>query len=412
MPWGVALLLLTLLVSRIFGWTVVPAPTRSIFITRHLDPAQSLHHGRDDCSSSKKTKKTILCSSRGDGVNDTETTAVADTAVAATGPTVSFFSSEELATIEAVFDQCEKAKDTSDDELRSTLLTILPTLSPSLLLKLRDNNNNNNDVANNNEKVRAVSMYVNAILERQLDMAKTTLSELLNAGEIRKLDALIGKALREGRLDAAFFNVLTANLKDAASTAGASSSSNAKHDKTDEDQTTSTTPILQQDGSPAAAAVGTRQQILTHIYTRCQEEVEKTIPPGAALLNKLLRTTEATIRKNLYTHYLTVPSNVITAPDGSTVTLNARPVLVPLDQLASAIDSAVLQIRNVEASGGFDRESAAMMVEACRRVAKEARIVIGESYGIASTELRQWEDALEPVFRPTSPASPYIKGQY
>jgi hypothetical protein len=345
----------------------------------------------------------ILYSSQGDSRNDPDATLIADAAA-----TTLFTTSEELATIERVFDQCAKAD--GDDELRSILLAILPTLSPSLLVKLRQQasgNNNNNNCANT--KVQAVSKHVNAILEQQLDLAKSTLSELLKAGEIRKMDALIGKASREGRLDAAFFNVLTVNLKDAIVTSRAA----PQRDQEDGDETKAA--AQQDDGSPATAAVagtGSRYQILTHIYTRCQEEVEKTLAPAAALLNKLLRTQEAAIRKNLYLHYLTVQSNIITAPDGSTVNIGVRPVLVPLDHLASAIDGAVLQIRNVETAGGVDRESAAMMVEACRQVARETRIVIGESYGIASTELRQWEDALEPVFRPTSPSSPYIKGQY
>jgi hypothetical protein len=402
---GVALFLI--LASRVFSWTVILIPVQtarrwSIPTSQHPHPPPPLPHTTHNAKTG-----TILYSSQGDSQNDPDAILIADTATGS--PTLFTTTSEELATIESVFDQCAKAN--GDEELRSILLAILPTLSPSLLVKLRQQasgNNNNNNCANT--KVQAVSKHVNAILAQQLDLAKATLSELLNAGEIRKLDALIGKASREGQLDAAFFNVLTLNLKDATVTSRAAQ----RDQENDETETAS----KQDDGPPATtttaavAGSGSRYQILTHIYTRCQEEVEKTIAPSAALLNKLLRTTEAAIRKNLYLHYLTVQSSTITAPDGSTVNIGARPVLVPLDHFAFAIDGAVLQIRNVETAGGVDRESAAMMVEACRQVAREARIVIGESYGIASTELRQWEDALEPVFRPTSPSSPYIKGQY
>lgn len=286
------------------------------------------------------------------------------------------FSQEELTKIESVFDQCQEASNSED--LRSTLLSILPTLSPALLLKLRQAE------GNPNATIQTVSKHINAMLEQQLDLAKTTLSEMLNAGEIRKLDSLIGKASRDGRLDAAFFNVLTINLKDAM----------ASDETTNEDGTAS------------------RHQILTHIYTRCQEEAEKNIPPGTALLNKILRTQEASIRKNLYEHYLAPQPSIITAPDGSKLDLGEKPVLVSLEQFTAAIDGAVLQIRNVETAGGFDKSSAAMMVESCRQVAKEARIVIGESYGVDSKELRQLEEALEPVFRPKSPDSPYIKGEF
>jgi hypothetical protein len=58
-------------------------------------------------------------------------------------------------------------------------------------------------------------------------------------------------------------------------------------------------------------------QILKHIYTRCQEEVEKMIPPGMALLSKLLRTEQYTIRANLYRLYVTPRvSMTIETPDG------------------------------------------------------------------------------------------------
>jgi hypothetical protein len=65
----------------------------------------------------------------------------------------------------------------------------------------------------------------------------------------------------------------------------------------------------------------------------------------------------------------------------------------------------------VEQAGGANREMAATMVEACRTMAKEARIVIGEHFGRESEELIKYEEGLQPVFRPESPESPYIKGE-
>ena len=76
-----------------------------------------------------------------------------------------------------------------------------------------------------------------------------------------------------------------------------------------------------------------------------------------------------------------------------------------------AIGNAVLQIRTVEKSGATTPEVAADLVETIRKVAKEARFTIGEHFGANSTEVIAFEDALEPVFRPTSPDSPYIQGQ-
>lgn len=362
-------MLAVLLVFHIFhvrGWTSANY-RRSIDSNKRHQPDGVFHHQRNFLiarlpSAESHRSKIPLFSSQGDS-HDT--------------PTISpDFSSEELIKIESIFDQCQATN--SRDDLQSTLLNVLPTLSPLLLLKVRQAEEHPDTT------VQTVSKHVNTILEQQLDVAKTTLSEMLNAGEIRKLDSLIGKAARDRRLDTAFFNVLTINLKDAK----------------DSEET------------PTEDGTASRHQILTHIYTRCQEEAEKNIPPGTALLNKLLRTQEASIRKNLYEHYLTPQPSIITAPDGSTVDLGQKPVLVSLEQFTSAIDGAVLQIRNVETAGGFDRESAAMMVESCRQVAKEARIVIGESYGIDSAELRQWEDTLQPVFRPKSPRSPYIKGEF
>jgi len=56
-------------------------------------------------------------------------------------------------------------------------------------------------------------------------------------------------------------------------------------------------------------------------------------------------------------------------------------------------------------------EMAADLVESIRQVAIDARIVIGDHYGGNSSELLQFEDSLEQVFRPTTPDSPYIQGE-
>lgn len=255
----------------------------------------------------------------------------------------------------------------------------LPTLSPALIYRLRQATNDANPAIQN------VASALNELLNQQLETARQTLKELLNAGEIRKLDSIIGKAQREGRLDTAFFNVLTVNLQDAA----------------------------QNDSGPTQEGAASRLQILQHIYTRCQEEVEKLIPPGLTLLNKLLRTPQDSIRNNLYQHYLTPQKTKITSPDGKEIELNNRngAPLVAMDDFVEAIANTVKQIRTVETVGATDKVSAANMVESCRTVAKEARIVIGEFHGVESDELRKYEEGLQPVFRPDSPESPYIAGE-
>mmetsp|Transcript_9385 Transcript_9385/g.25927 ORF Transcript_9385/g.25927 Transcript_9385/m.25927 type:complete len:364 (-) Transcript_9385:924-2015(-) len=272
-------------------------------------------------------------------------------------------------------------------ETSKVLGEALPSMNPNLIIKLRQAGNSSN------EKIRFVSNCINKVLESQLEAAASTLKDLLEAGEIRKLDALIGKAAREGKLNVPFFNVLNVNLRDAA----ADVASNIK--ETDADTT--------EEGGAAS-----RLQILQHVYTRCQEEMEKSIAPGLALLNRLLRQEQESIRKNLYEHYLTPQSNKVTTPDGKEIELKGQaPPMVKLDEFVSAISKTVEQIRTVENAGGTDRASAATMVESCRQIAKEARVIIGERYGVESDELEAFQQGLQPVFRPSSPDSPYIKGE-
>lgn len=252
----------------------------------------------------------------------------------------------------------------------------LPTMHPHLIMKLRQNQQET-------PELMSVATALQSILDSQLASGREVLRILLNAGEIRKLDAEIGKAARQGQLDAAFFTVLNMNMQEAASVSSTTSESDAS-----------------------------RSQILQHIYTRCQEEVEKTIPGGVALLNKLLRTQIDSIRANQLEHYLCPQPNVITTPDGKEITLEgAQPVLVPPPEFVDAIAGAVKQIRTVEKAGGMNRESAANMVESCRQVAMEARLIIARNYGVESDALKEFEDGLMPVFRPDSPESPYIQGQ-
>mmetsp|Transcript_95297 Transcript_95297/g.142812 ORF Transcript_95297/g.142812 Transcript_95297/m.142812 type:complete len:361 (+) Transcript_95297:123-1205(+) len=274
------------------------------------------------------------------------------------------------------------SKADSDDgaSLDQVVLEALPTLNPTLIMKLRG------AVEDPREEFKAVADAMNNILDTRLEQARDLLTDLLNAGEIRKLDAMIGKAAREGRLDVAFFQVLNMNLQDAASKSPTESDALADEN-------------------------ANRFQIMQHVYTRCQEEVEKTIPPGVALLNKLLRTEVNSIRQNQLNHYMCPQPNVIKSPDGKEIELKGGgKILVPHQDFVDALANSIKQIRTVEQAGGATREMAANMVEACRTVAKEARVVIGEHFGRDSEELIKYEEGLQPVFRPESPESPYMKG--
>jgi hypothetical protein len=266
--------------------------------------------------------------------------------------------------------------------LDEVVLEALSTVSPQLVMKLRG------AVQDEREEFKAVSSALSAILDARLSQARDVLANFLKAGEVRKLDSLIGKAGRDGMLDVAFFQVLNMNLQDAAA---------------------SPEPMVDPDSDEPAAS---RFQILQHIYTRCQEEVEKTIPPGVSLLNKVLRTEQPSIRSNQLNHYLCPQKSVIKTPDGKELKLEGREmILVSHEEFVDAIGNAVKQIRTIEKAGGANREMAANMVESCRQVAKEARIVIGEHFGRDSDQLRTFEESLQPIFRPENAESPYIKGE-
>ena len=86
------------------------------------------------------------------------------------------------------------------------------------------------------------------------------------------------------------------------------------------------------------------------------------------------------------------------------------PIIATQFYVARALENAVWQIRSVEKTGGATREMAAECVESCRQVAIEARLAIGEGYRTSSEELKEFEMGLQPVFRPDSAESEFIKG--
>ena len=320
-------------------------------------------------------------------------------------------------------DEQEKETTTSSSSYQRTAEQIFPTFAPELILKLRQGARLIPATADETKEVdpnerywldlfQTVTRALTQMTESRLEHARTTLEQFLHAGEIKKLDALIGRAARDGNLDVAFFQVVQLNLQDS-----------AQEEEEGAATTTNTT------------AATSRSQILQHIYTRCQEEVEKTLNPGTALLNKVLRTDVVAIQTNQLHHYLCPKNSTITAPDGTVLHLTAQPTtpLVSHALFCTAIATAVQQIRTLEHAGALgndgggetgegrpdagssaassssssSRQVAATLIEAIRTVASQARNVIGEQYGATSKELRVYEDALEPVFRPTQPGSPY-----
>jgi len=322
----------------------------------------------------------------------------------------------KAATAENINDNNEQKEGTFQNAAEK----LFPSLSPALIMKLRNGeelipsenaiNNKDNIEDNDNDKQQKhllkifvhLSKALTVLTDRRLQDARDTLETLLNAGEIKKLDALIGKSARNQKLDAAFFQVIHMNLQDAAATAPVEAQQQAEHITNDDSD----------NEGPSPPSVN-RFQILQHIYTRCQEEVEKTINPGTALLNKLLRTEIDSIRENQLNHYLCPAPNTITSPDGKVIELggDTNKSLVSHIDFVTAIGNTVKQIRTVEKSGATNATMAADLVESIRQVAIDARVVIGDHYGGNSPELLQFEDSLEQVFRPTKSDSPYIHGE-
>ena len=336
--------------------------------------------------------------------------------------------------------------DATSSSYQRTAEQIFPTFAPELILKLRQGASlipvaaaDETKEVDPNERYwldlfQTVTRALTQMTESRLEHARTTLEQFLHAGEIKKLDALIGRAARDGNLDVAFFQVVQLNLQDSANAAAVTAvvpaeekQETTKNEEEEEGAATTTN----------TTAATSRSQILQHIYTRCQEEVEKTLNPGTALLNKVLRTDVVAIQTNQLHHYLCPKNSTITAPDGTVLQLTAQPTtpLVSHALFCTAIATAVQQIRTLEHAGALGNDGgreagagegrpdddgrsaasssssrrvvAATLIEAIRTVASQARNVIGEQYGATSNELRQYEDALEPVFRPTQPGSPY-----
>jgi len=296
----------------------------------------------------------------------------------------------------------------SDAALEGIVGAALNIMHPRLVLRLRTEaakaveDNDTEQAADEGDRVgdlRKVGVALSNVLDDRLKGGRDLLAELLKTGEIRKLDGALGKASREGKLDMAFFTVLNMNIRDAQYEASQLSE--------EERAKLAEVSVPTDDDS----GVADRLQILQHVYTRCQEELEKAVIPGVGLLNKLLRTEDINIRANQLRHYLGPQPNVVVTPDGKEVPLQGnKEALVPPQELIRALSRAVKQIRTVEKAGGTDVETAAGLVENCRQVAIEARMAIAEAYGVDSPELMDFENGLQPVFRPTSSGSEYIKG--
>ena len=394
---------------------------------RQRQPLNSNHHNNQYCLfySNRRQQSHSSCFRLFMSMAEEKTTSEEETKSSSSSSSLSFLDDEEWKIVKEVHIQATAAalvdeKEEENASFQNAAETIFPSLSPALIMKLRNgeeliamSKSKAEDDDDDDKQLLNVfldlSKALNAMTDRRLEDARNTLEQLLNAGEIKKLDALIGNSARKSKLDVAFFQVLQMNLRDASVEAQqAEAEADAVEAKAAE--------VEGENNKEGATASANRYQILQHIYTRCQEEVEKTINPGTALLNKLLRTDVDSIRTNQLNHYLLPPPSTIKSPDGKEITLSAnsnKKSLVSHTDFCDAIGIGIKQIRSVEKSGAtnVNAEIAANLVESIRKVAIEARFVIGEHYGGNSTEVIQFEESLEPVFRPTTPDSPYIQGE-
>ena len=200
---------------------------------------------------------------------------------------------------------------------------------------------------------------------RRFELARDQLQSLLGAGEINKMDAQLAGMVRRGEIDAGFFYVLFRNLEDA-----------------------------QRSGDEGGA------RLISHIHTRLQEELEKKAAPALALLHKLTRLDESSIRDNVLRHNL-VPQKSAPLPGGGELPLaKPAPAMVPPMDFAAAIEGAIEKVLALP----LDRDAIESTAEEIRQVAKEARAVIADEYD--SAMLDAFTEALTPAFARALPPKP------
>jgi hypothetical protein len=313
---------------------------------------------------------------------------------------------DDISLVQSLFKACSGNTEAMENIITSNLDNMHPRLVVALQMaadkeewkgELPTADDETTDAEEFEQQMIAMGSALQTVLDTRLRSGRELLANLLNSGEIRKLDSMIGKSAKEGQLDMSFFSVLGMNMRDATMNEDGSTNSMASPTlAAGEGQE----EVEGEEGQPASA---NRLQILQHIYTRCQEELEKNVAPGIGLLNKLLRTDISSIRTNQLSHYLGPQATTITSPDGKTINLggNSKP-LVSHMEFIEALSNAVTQIRTLEAAGGTDRLSAVNLVENIRQVAMEARVVLVESFGEESEIVNEFQRELQPVFRPGS----------
>mmetsp|Transcript_25370 Transcript_25370/g.51203 ORF Transcript_25370/g.51203 Transcript_25370/m.51203 type:complete len:401 (+) Transcript_25370:150-1352(+) len=326
-------------------------------------------------------------------VSDDDSPEISPEMKAATQRETPTLTDEDISMIKSIYSGSDGNPDVMENVVTANLDMMHPRLVVALQMAFSEESWKTDDSELESQMI-AVGKALQNVLDVRLRSGRELLAGFLHSGEIRKLDSMIGKAAREGKLDTSFFSVLSMNMKDAALDSDGSTVASQTMGET-----------LQEEGGEATVEPtgANRLQILQHIYTRCQEELENNVAPGIALLNKLLRTEISSIRSNQLKHYLGPQATTITSPDGKTIDLGgSSKALVSHGEFIEALSNSVQQIRTIQQAGGTDRLSAVNLVESIRQVAMEARMVLLDCYGEDSEIVREFQRDLQPVFRPGS----------
>ena len=256
------------------------------------------------------------------------------------------------------------------------------SLTPSMLEQLK---------TNSPSVYQALDDLQNASLERGMSTLKT----LLDSGEVRALDKNIANSAKNGLLDEGFFRVININIEQA---------------RKEEEEEKAAGLVA----SEETATVTTRFQILSHILTRCQEEMEKLISnetPATALVVKLLRTEDKNIRGNLLKNSLAPPASKGIVVDGVEISPpsgtkggsgGGGKALVSIEDFVASVTDIVQKVRGMKDEEAVDLTASVNIIESLRQISIEGRAVVMEAFGEGSEELKTVEGALQEVFRPGS----------
>ncbi|GMH85100.1 hypothetical protein TrVE_jg14217 [Triparma verrucosa] len=271
------------------------------------------------------------------------------------------------------------------EEVASIMRSASPddnSLTPSMLEQLK---------TNSPSVYQALDDLQNASLERGMSTLKT----LLDSGEVRALDKNIANSAKNGLLDEGFFRVININIEQA---------------RKEEEEEKAAGLVA----SEETATVTTRFQILSHILTRCQEEMEKLISnetPATALVVKLLRTEDKNIRGNLLKNSLAPPASKGIVVDGVEISPpsgtkggsgGGGKALVSIEDFVASVTDIVQKVRGMKDEEAVDLTASVNIIESLRQISIEGRAVVMEAFEEGSEELKTVEGALQEVFRPGS----------